>query len=135
MSTDDVRHDTAASARHGARALAAGLLLMAATPLLAQTAPTVSVGAGVQTSVVVTSPDGGDTTTSFPLNSVRLYVGGTAAPKVTYMFNTEYDSANHVNILDAAAQFGLSDKANIWIGRFLPPSDRANLYGPSSVRS
>ena len=131
MSTDDVRHDTAARARYGVRTLAAGLLLMAATPLLAQTAPPpVSVGAGVQTSMVATSPDGGDTTTSFPLNSVRLYVSGTAAPKITYMFNTEYDSANHVNVLDAAAQFAVSDKANFWIGRFLPPSDRANLYGP-----
>src|SRR5690349_24201303 len=30
----------------------------------------------------------------------------------------------------AVAQFSFSDKFNIWAGRFLPPSDRANLYGP-----
>jgi hypothetical protein len=47
------------------------------------------------------------------------------------MFNTEYDGAgNHVNVMDAAAQFEFSPKVNIWAGRFLPPSDRANLYGP-----
>ena len=47
------------------------------------------------------------------------------------MFNTEYNGAgNDVDVLDAAAQFEFSDKFNVWVGRFLPPSDRANLYGP-----
>ena len=32
--------------------------------------------------------------------------------------------------MDAAAQFEFSPKFNIWAGRFLPPSDRANMYGP-----
>jgi hypothetical protein len=35
-----------------------------------------------------------------------------------------------LNILDAVGQFHISPKLNIWFGRFLPPSDRANLYGP-----
>ena len=112
-------------------ALLLGVLLFAA-PSSAQGPPALpSVGAGVQTSYVHTSPDGGDDTDTFPLNSVRLYVSGTAAPKIKFMFNTEYDGAsNHVGVLDAAAQFELSPKVNIWVGRFLPPSDRANLYGP-----
>jgi hypothetical protein len=47
------------------------------------------------------------------------------------MFNTEYDGAsNHIGVLDAVARFEFSSKFNIWAGRFLPPSDRANLYGP-----
>ena len=33
-------------------------------------------------------------------------------------------------MLDAVARFEFSPKFNIWVGRFLPPSDRANLYGP-----
>jgi hypothetical protein len=106
---------------------------MTASPLRAQEAvlPPVAVGAGVQTSFVHTSPDGGDSTDTFPLNSVRLYVNGSATSKIKYMFNTEYDgTGNHVNVLDAAAQFGLSDHVNFWVGRMLPPSDRANLYGP-----
>ena len=32
--------------------------------------------------------------------------------------------------MDAVAQISFSPTANIWMGRFLPPSDRANLYGP-----
>lgn len=105
---------------------------LSATPLRAQVAPPpVTVGAGVQTSFVHTDPDGADSTDAFALNSVRLYVSGTAAPKIKFMFNTEYDGAgNHITVLDAAAQFEMSEKFNVWVGRMLPPSDRANLYGP-----
>lgn len=47
------------------------------------------------------------------------------------MFNTEYDGpTNKIGVLDAVAQFEFSPHINIWAGRFLPPSDRANLYGP-----
>ena len=47
------------------------------------------------------------------------------------MFNTEYNGAqNDVEILDAVARLEFTEKFNIWFGRFLPPSDRANLYGP-----
>src|SRR4051812_29946231 len=111
-----------------------GLCLFAATPVRAQTAvtlPPVSIGAGLQTSFVHTSADGVDSSDAFPLNSVRLYVSGSAANKIKYMFNTEYDGkSDHIAVLDAAAQFEISDKFNIWVGQFIAPSDRANLYGP-----
>lgn len=125
-------HMSAAAAR-GTRSLLVCALLLAAAPLAAQdpALPPVTVGAGVQTSFVHTSQDAGDSTDQFALNSVRLYVNGSAAPKIKFMFNTEYDGAgNHVTVLDAAAQFEISEKANIWVGRMLPPSDRANLHGP-----
>ena len=32
--------------------------------------------------------------------------------------------------MDAVARIEASPKMNLWMGRFLPPSDRANLYGP-----
>jgi hypothetical protein len=113
-------------------AVSAGLLACFAAAASAQTtAPTINVGAGVRTSYVHNDPDSGSSTDSFPLDSVRLYVSGTAAPKITYMLNTEYDGgANHIDVLDAAAQFALNPKFNVWAGRMLPPSDRANLYGP-----
>jgi hypothetical protein len=103
-----------------------------AAPLQAQTTiPPVSIGGGVQTSFVHTDPEGGAGTDAFFLNSARLYVNGSVTNTIKIMFNTEYDGVkNTVNILDATAQFGFSDKFNIWVGRFLPPSDRANLYGP-----
>ena len=128
------RKDLATMARHWTPALLAPCVLaLGVTPLRAQDAklPPVTVGAGVQTSFVHTSPDGGDATDAFPLNSVRLYVSGAADKKIKFMFNTEYDGpGNHVTVLDAAAQFEMSEKFNIWVGRMLPPSDRANLYGP-----
>jgi hypothetical protein len=93
--------------------------------------PPVTVGAGVQTSFVHDIPDGATSTDAFLLNSVRLYVNGSATSRIKFMFNTEYDGAgNHVTVLDAVAQVSLSDRANFWFGRMLPPSDRANLYGP-----
>jgi len=107
--------------------------MLAGAPLRAQDAPLppVTVGAGVQTSFVHDVPQGASSTNAFVLNSVRLYVNGSAADKVKFMFNTEYDGAgNHVTVLDAVARFEMSDQLNIWVGRMLPPSDRANLYGP-----
>ena len=109
----------------------AGLVAFA-TPLAAQTTlPPISLGAGLRTSFVHTSPDDGDDTDAFVLDSARLYVSGPVTEKIKFMFNTEYDGAsNKVGVLDAVARFEMSPKFNIWMGRFLPPSDRANLYGP-----
>jgi hypothetical protein len=108
-------------------------VVWAATPLRAQDAPppAVTVGAGVQTSFVHDAPEGASATDAFALNSIRLYVNGSPAHKIKFMFNTEYDgTGNHVTVLDAVAQFELSDHVNFWVGRMLPPSDRADLYGP-----
>ena len=109
---------------------ALAVVLLAAPQSLFAQAPSVSVGGGVQTSYVHSSPDDSDDTDEFPLNSVRLYVSGTAAPNIKIMFNTAYSGAtNAIGVLDAAAQFEFSPHVNIWAGRFLPPSDRANMYG------
>lgn len=113
---------------------AAATAILAAVPAAGQTTvtiPPVSVGAGLQTSTVFTDWASSDSTTTFPLNSVRLYVSGGVMEGVKYMFNTEYTgNPGVIGVLDAAAQFEFSEKFNIWAGRFLPPSDRANLYGP-----
>jgi hypothetical protein len=91
----------------------------------------VTVGAGLRTSFDHTAPNGGSSTDEFTLDSVRLYVNGDVTENIKFMFNTEYDQGtNKVGVLDAVAEFGVSPKFNIWAGRFLPPSDRANLYGP-----
>jgi hypothetical protein len=112
-------------------AICAGAFLLTASPVLAQSAPAVTLGAGLQTSFRATTPDGGDTTASFVVNSARLYVSGPVTKQITFMFNTEYDGASsHIGVIDAVARISTSDKMNIWFGRFLPPSDRANLYGP-----
>jgi hypothetical protein len=93
--------------------------------------PPVSVGAGVRTSFTHSDPDFGDEVDDFALNSARIYISGKVTENISVMFNTEYDSGDEkISVIDAVAQFSFSDQFNIWAGRFLPPSDRANLYGP-----
>ncbi len=93
--------------------------------------PPVSVGAGIRTSFAHTDPDAGDEIDDFALNSARIYISGKATENISLMFNTEYNSDDEeMRVIDAVAQFSFSDELNIWAGRFLPPSDRANLYGP-----
>jgi hypothetical protein len=113
-------------------ALVVSWLCMSAAPALhAQGLPPVTIGAGLRTSVSHTETEDADGSDSFALESVRLYVSGSATKNLKFTFNTEYNGAsNTVNVMDAVAQLEVSDKFNIWFGRFLPPSDRSNLYGP-----
>jgi hypothetical protein len=97
------------------------------------TLPPVSVGGGIRTSFTDTSFDGNSAadTSDFELNSARIYLSGSVTENIKVMFNTEYSRADEdVNVIDAAVMFSFGDQFNIWAGRFLPPSDRANLYGP-----
>src|SRR5215471_7089856 len=89
-------------------AFIAAFLLLAA-PLLAQTElGPVTIGAGLQTSFAHIAPKKSDTTDQLLLNSVRLYVNGTAAENIKFMFNTEYDGGtNKVGILDAVGRIEL----------------------------
>jgi len=120
------------NARRFAPALLVSFLLLAALPLQAQvTLPPVTVGAGMQTSFVHTEPTTGASSDRFVLNSARIYISGPVHDKIKFMFNTEYDGgSNKIGVLDAAARLEFDPKFNIWAGRLLPPSDRANLYGP-----
>jgi hypothetical protein len=105
--------------------------LALASPLWAQKElGPITVGAGLQTSFVHNSPRNTESTDQLLLNSMRLYVNGPVTEQIKFMFNTEYDGANRIGVLDAVARIEVSPKFNIWAGRFLPPSDRANLYGP-----
>lgn len=108
-------------------------MLMAAPVMIAQTTlGPVTVGAGIQGGFTSTSTDGsGSQLNKLTLDSARIYINGSVTENIKLMFNTEYDGAtNKVGILDAAAQFSLGKYGNVWAGRFLPPSDRSNLYGP-----
>jgi hypothetical protein len=104
----------------------------AAAALADDALPAISVGAGMRTGFASSKADGGDSSNDFNLDSVRLYVSGSVTNDIKFTFNTEYtgDSDNKVEVMDAIARFEYSDEVNIWAGRFLPPSDRANLHGP-----
>jgi hypothetical protein len=110
----------------------AGVLILAASPLKSQTFdPTLTVGAGIQTSYQHIETKGATPLDQFSLDHARIYISGNITKEIGIMFNTDYDSfTNKIGILDAAGQFAISPKFNVWFGRFLPPSDRANLYGP-----
>ena len=91
----------------------------------------VTVGAGLRTEFENTDPHSGNSSNQFLLDDIRLYVSGTVTKDIKFMFNTDYDGVtNKVGVLDAVARIEISPRFNIWAGRFLPPSDRANLYGP-----
>jgi len=128
-----VRTERTFNARRCASALIllSGLLALAPASRAQVTLGPVTLGGGLRTSYVNTEPDGGSATNQFLVNDARLYVNGNVTDKIKFMFNTDYDGAtDHIAVLDAVARFEYSKKFNIWAGRFLEPSDRANLYGP-----
>jgi hypothetical protein len=118
--------------RRWSAAWLAGLLILVASPLWAQTfTPAASVGVGIQTSFQHVEPTGGSSLDQFSLNHARIYFNGTITPNISVMFNTDYNTVtNNLGILDAVGQFNVSPHFNVWFGRFLPPSDRDNFTGP-----
>jgi hypothetical protein len=93
----------------------------------------ISLGLGMRTSfqsVENGSPDGKHRSADFSLNSTRIYAGGSLSKYVKGTVNTEIDGGDRVRVIDAIAQFEFMDEFNVWVGRMLPPSDRANLDGP-----
>jgi hypothetical protein len=111
-----------------------GLLTLAASPLQAQTnLLPITVGAGLKTSFVHADfkKNAGPSSDRFFVDNARLYVNGPVTDHIKFMFNTDYDSvSNKIGVLDAVARIEVKPEFNIWMGRLLPPSDRANLHGP-----
>jgi len=85
--------------------------------------------ASLRASMVSTSYDKSPDAMDFSLNSLSFYVNGKITDNVKFSFSSELDSSQAVSLQDAIAQFEFSPTMNIWAGRFLPPTDRANSYG------
>lgn len=67
----------------------------------------------------------------FSLDSGRIYLSGSLNKYVKGMLNTEKDIAGQgFQVIDAAGMFQITPDFSIWAGRFLSPSDRANMAGP-----
>jgi hypothetical protein len=91
----------------------------------------ISVGFGMRASyasVEDAAPDGAHSS-DFNLDSARLFFGASLNKNIKGMFNTEWDG-EQIRVLDAVGQFAVSPELNIWAGRLLSPSDRANMAGP-----
>lgn len=93
----------------------------------------ISVGLGLRgsfSSIEEGAPDGTSRSSDFSLDSVRLYVNSSLNKQIKATFNTEKDANDNLKMLDAYARFEFTEGFNVWAGRMLPPSDRANLDGP-----
>lgn len=116
--------------------LMAPLALAAAVSSVAQAAevkiPDTTLTASMRTSFTSTSTDGAAVDTNdFALNSLSLYINSKITENIKFSFSSEFggQTDNDVMVQDAIAQFEYSPTLNIWAGRFLPPTDRANSYG------
>lgn len=94
----------------------------------------VTAGIGLRTSFATTENGAGNGTSNskdFVIDNARLFFSGNYGKIVKGTFNTDYNSnSDSLIVLDAYVGFEFNDYFNIWLGRFLPPQDRANGYGP-----
>lgn len=93
----------------------------------------VSLGGGLRTTFrsTETAPDTGKYVQKFNLESARLYLNSQLHKDFQVEMNTEYSLPNSdLRVLDAVVKYAPSPYFNVWMGRHLPPSDRANLDGP-----
>jgi len=69
----------------------------------------------------------------FAVDNARIYLNGQVHENIKFEFNTESRVVGNDEdffVLDAIAKFEFNDMVNIWVGRQLVPSDRAELNGP-----
>lgn len=92
----------------------------------------VSIGMGMRygfTSAEDGAPNGSSRSSDFNLDSGRLFFGASLTKNIKGMFNTEWDG-DQIRVMDVAGMYSVSPELNIWAGRLLSPSDRANMAGP-----
>jgi hypothetical protein len=125
---------SAASGLFAAALLAATQSATAETEFKLGNDSAVTVGFGLRTSFSTTENGAGNGTSNsndFNVDNARLFISGHYGKIIKGTFNTEYNSTtDSLQVLDAYVGFEFSDYFNIWLGRFLPPQDRANGYGP-----
>ena len=96
----------------------------------------ISIGAGVRASYATiedAAPNGNDWSTNFALDNMRLYMNGQLHKYIKMEFNTDCTNCTAggtMIVLDAIGKFEFNQYFNIWAGRLLTPSDRAELDGP-----
>ncbi len=102
----------------------------------------VSVGAGARPvfrSIENRAPSGDGRSADFGIQSARIYVNGQLNKFLKFEFNTEcifceageaFAAYEPLHLLDAIAKFEFTPAFNLWAGRMLTPSNRAELAGP-----
>ena len=75
--------------------------------------------------------NGNDRSNDFSMDSARIYISGSLNKYIKGMLNTESSgTGGATEVIDANVQLQITDDIAIWAGRFLSPSDRANMAGP-----
>src|SRR5450830_434216 len=94
----------------------------------------ISIGFGARGSFTgsnAPNSDGTSNTNNFSLDSARIYLSGSLNQYIKGMLNTEKDIAGKPSqVIDGNVQLAVLPEVTIWAGRFLSPSDRANMAGP-----
>lgn len=62
------------------------------------------------------------------IHSARFYMKGKVTDKIGFQLQTEHKGGDAL-MLDSLVKVKLADNLQLWTGRFIPPSDRANLSG------
>jgi hypothetical protein len=90
------------------------------------------IGVGLRTEFVFDpdEPEPNDAPVYAVNYDLRPYISGQVNRYIKFEGNLDSESTNNIRVLDAVLKFEFNDYANIWVGHFLPPSDRANLSGP-----
>ncbi len=97
-----------------------------------------SIGAGLRGSFTARengAPNGSDYSKDFAVDNARIYINGQIHKYIKFEFNTECFFCSNANLrnfdlLDGIAKFEFNPWFNIWGGRLLVPSDRAEMSGP-----
>jgi hypothetical protein len=116
--------------------LAACSLLLAPAARAADDPPqkTLLFGVGLRIGGGVDSTTAGASSDNLGIKSldVRPYISGQVHPLLKFEGNLDLNNGDQsrIHVLSAVAKFEPDDLFNVWFGRFLPPSDRANLSGP-----
>lgn len=98
----------------------------------------ISIGIGARASFTTIedgAPSGDDWNNDFNLDSARIYLNGQITESIKFELNTECvfcgnSALEEWVVLDAIAKFEINPAFNIWAGRMLVPSDRAEMSGP-----
>jgi hypothetical protein len=101
-------------------------------------ASSVTAGVGLRASYNSGDPIG--KTNDFNIDNARLYLNAAGHDILGAELNFDINNAQgfgagttesgEFRVLDAILKIEFGDLVNIWMGRMLPPSDRANLSGP-----
>jgi hypothetical protein len=93
----------------------------------------VSIDLGLRTSYTnadISTPDGISHSSDFNFDSILLGSSASFNKYIKGRLSIQKDSNDFVRVKDAYVQLEFLDEFNVWAGRILPPSDRANLDGP-----